>query len=111
LVLNISGTADPAAIAAELQPLPRIVISPEGVQPGPDVLRSPRSMAAFSSTVRAVNSVLDAYKQTLRRVHLLGAVPPAAAVEVGRLHERHVHPALAVYSLDDGTYRYALEIA
>lgn len=111
LVLNVSGTAAHESLPAPLQTLPTIVISPNGVQSGPDVLRSRASLAAFSGTVRDVNAVLDGHKATLKRIHLLGAIPPAAAVELGRLHERHVHPALAVYSLDDGTYRLALEIA
>lgn len=109
LVLNISGTVDLAALG-DLAVLPRITVSP-GRQPGPDVLRSLASLNALCQVLRTVNATLDAHKGTVTRVHVVGAVPPAAAIEVGRLHERHVHPPLALYSLDDGQYRYALEIA
>jgi hypothetical protein len=75
------------------------------------VLDSLAALDALCQAIREVNAVLDANKHHLSRVHLVGAIPPAAAIEIGRLHERHVHPALALYSLDKGKYRYALEIA
>ncbi|MDP9164764.1 MAG: SAVED domain-containing protein [Actinomycetota bacterium] len=110
LVLNISGTVDVTALDPDLADLPTITVTPDR-QPSPDVLRSLESLAALCQVLREVNATLDAHKATVTRVHVVGAVPPAAAIEVGRLHERHVHPPLALYSLDDGHYRYALEIA
>jgi len=110
LVLNISGTVDLAALDPDLATLPKITVTPDR-QPSPDVLRSLESLAAFCQVLREVNATLDAHKGTVTRVPVVGAVPPAAAIEVGRFHERHVHPPLARYSLDDGHYRCALEIA
>lgn len=109
LLLSISGSVDPADIPEQLTELPRFVVTPN-VTPGSDVIRSRAALEGFCSAMRQVNAALDARKR-IRRLHLIGAVPPAAAVEVGRLHDPHVHPDLVVYSRDHRTYRRALEIA
>jgi len=110
LLLSVSGSVDPGQVPAELAGLPTLVIVPDA-QPGPDVLRSRASLTAFCKAVRDVNATLDAAKN-VRRLHVFGALPPAAAVELGRLHDRHIHPALVIYSrTEEHTYLPALEIA
>jgi hypothetical protein len=109
LLLSISGSVDPSDIPEQLIPLPRFVVTPD-VTPSSDVIRSRAALKGFCTAMREVNAILDAHK-SIRRLHLIGAVPPAGAVEVGRLHDPHVHPDLVVYSRDHGIYRPALEIA
>jgi hypothetical protein len=110
LVCNVSGTIDPEEMPVELAGLPAIVIAPDAT-PSPDVVRSRASLDAFCKAVRDVNATLDAAKN-VRRLHVLGALPPTAAVELGRLHDPHIHPDLVVYNrTDDGTYQRALEIS
>jgi len=110
LVCNVSGTVDPTELSPALQALPRLTIAPT-VLPTPDMLRSRACLQAFTAAAREANALLDAHKN-VRRLHLVGALPPAAAVELGRLHDPHIHPALVVYSRrDDRSYRPALEIA
>lgn len=110
LILNVSGTVNLEQLPPQLQGLPRVTVEPDA-PPSPDTLRSRDSLDAFCKAIRDVNADLDAQKDTLRRLHVFGALPPAAAVEFGRLHDSHIHPALVLHSLDDGSYRFALEIA
>lgn len=109
LILNVSGRIDPRQIPQQLAGLPLLVIAPDAT-PGADVLASRGSLNAFCTAVRDLNATLDAVKN-VRRLHVIGALPPAAAVELGRLHDQHIHPALVVYSrTNDDTYLPALEI-
>ena len=110
LILNVSGTVNLEQVPAGLHALPRVMVEPDAL-PSPDIVRSRASLDAFCKAIREVNATLDAHKDTLRRLHVFGALPPAAAVELGRLHDSHVHPALVLHSLDNGTYRFALEIS
>lgn len=110
LVLSVSGTVDPADVPAELRDLSQITVTPDET-PSPDIITSHGSLDEFTKAVRAVNAAFDANKG-LQTVHVFGALPPTAAVELGRLHDPHIHPALFVYDRTDaGTYRPAVEIS
>jgi hypothetical protein len=110
LVLDVSSTVTTAQLPEQLTTLPRLHIEPD-VTPSPDVIRSRASLLAFCKAVREVNATLDAHKN-IRYLHVFGALPPTAAVELGRLHDRHIHPVLVIHDrTDDGSYRRALEIA
>ena len=109
LLLDVSGTVAVGELPAQLAGLPRLHIEPD-VAPSTDVLRARASLDAFCKAVRDANATLDAHKG-IRTLHVVGALPPAAAVELGRLHDRHIHPALVIHDrTDDGGYRRALEI-
>jgi hypothetical protein len=109
LVLNVSGTVSTFELPDELASLPRITVKADMV-PSPDAMRSRASLEAFCTVIRDVNAHLDAHKG-LTRLHVFGALPPTAAVELGRLHDSHIHPALVLYDrLAEGGYRRALEI-
>ena len=109
LVLNVSGTVDVHQLPAALTLLPRITVRPGGT-PSPDTIRTRASLDAFCTAAREVNALLDAHK-TVRRLHVIGALPPTAAVELGRLHDPHIHPTLVTYDRDNASaYRRALEI-
>jgi hypothetical protein len=109
LVINVSGTVDTKAIPDDVAALTRIVVGPVNA-PTPDILRSRSSLNEVTKALREINANLDAHKQTLRRLHVFGAMPPAVAIELGRLHDPHIHPSLVLYSLDEGSYRFAMEI-
>lgn len=110
LVLNVSGTVSPDQIPEDLRRLPTITVTPD-VLPSPDVITSRAALAGFTTAARSVNALFDAHKN-LRTAHLFGAIPPAAAIELGRLHDAHIHPALVVYDrTSDGSYRRTEEIA
>jgi hypothetical protein len=110
LVLNVSGSINRMEIPDQLAALPRFVVAPD-VTPSPDVIRSRTSLDAFCKAMRDVNATLDAYKN-IQCLHVIGALPPTAAIEVGRLHDPHIHPVLVIYDrTNSGSYGRALEIA
>lgn len=110
LLLSVSGTVDPAEVPVELRHLPRVTVNPDAT-PSPDIVTSRGSLDEFTKAVRAINAAFDANTR-LRTVHVFGALPPTAAVELGRLLDRHIHPALVIYDRSDaGTYRPAVEIS
>lgn len=110
LVLNVSGTVSAVELPVGLTNLPRIIVEADTI-PSPDVMRSRSSLNAFCSVIRDVNAHLDAHKK-LCRLHVFGALPPTAAVELGRLHDSHIHPALLLYDrVAEGGYCRALEIS
>lgn len=108
LLLHVSGTITVSELPVELQQLPRITVEPD-TTPTTDVLCNRASLDSFRAAIRAVNADVDAHGH-LDRLHVIGALPPAAAVEFGRLHDPHIHPPLTTYNLADGGYHVALEI-
>jgi hypothetical protein len=112
LILNVSGAVSPDEIPDDLRPLPRIVLAPTANIPAPDIMSSREALRSFESTLRGLFADLEASAKGLRRLHVFGALPLSAAVALGRVHDPHIRPPLAVYCRDDasGTYSYALDI-
>jgi hypothetical protein len=112
LVATVSGTIDVAEIPAAIVDLPRITLMPDGETPTPDILTSRLRREGFEAAARTLFADLEVRAKQIRRLHVLAAVPVAAAVALGLAHDRHVRPALAVYSRDDDApgYTLALEI-
>lgn len=110
LVLNVSGTIDEADLPEDLRALPVFRIAIDGA-PGVDAIASRVSLRAFEAAVRGLFASFEEGGKTIRRLHLFGALPISAAVVLGRAHDRHVHPALALYDRTDGAYSLALEIS
>lgn len=111
LVVNVSGVIDEAQLPPDLTDLPRIVVRPVGVTPDVDIIRSRATLESFRRTVRDVYAALDAHKN-IKRLHVVAAAPMSAAVELGRVLDPHLHPALVVHDrANGGEYRRALEIS
>jgi hypothetical protein len=110
LILNVSGTIDPADLPAEVRDLPRFVVAIDGA-PGVDAITSRASLDAFEAAVRGLFASLEEGGKVIRRLHVFAALPISAAVVLGRAHDRHVHPSLVLYDRTDGAYSLALEIS
>lgn len=109
LVLNVSGTIDEADLPENLRGLPVFRIAIDGT-PGVDVIASRASLRAFEAAVRGLFASLEEGGKTIRQLHVFAALPISAAVVLGRAHDRHVHPSLALYDRTDGAYGLALVI-
>ncbi len=110
LVLNVSGTIDETALPADRRGLPVFRVAIDG-GPGVDAIASRASLRAFEKTVRDLFASFEEGGKTIRVLHVFGALPISAAVVLGRAHDRHVHPTLALYDRTDGAYNLALEIS
>lgn len=111
LVLNVSGSISDFEVPASLADLPRWTLTLSGTTPGPNPLRSPADLTAFSIAARGLFAEVELHAKGTQRLHVLAALPLSAAVELGRVHDAHVHPRLAVYHRTDGGYELALEIS
>jgi hypothetical protein len=110
LILNVSGTIDPADLPEDLRDLPRFAVAIDA-EPGVDAIASRASLAAFQAAVRGLLASFEVGGKTVRRLHVFAALPISAAIVLGRVHDRHVHPVLAMYDRTDGAYSLALEIS
>lgn len=110
LILNVSGTVDPAQLPDALAGLPVFTLRPDGGEIGVDVLASRSSLTAFEREVRALFASFEAPAKTVRRLHVFGAIPLSAAIALGRAHHPGVHPRLVVYARAGDSYEPVLEI-
>ena len=108
-IVNVSGTIQPNEIPTELQTLPLFELAVQGLAE-PDTLQSIPALASFEKAVRSLFSAIEAKHKNIRRLHVLAALPVAAGVVLGRAHDPHVHPKLAVHHRTDDEYRLALEL-
>ncbi|MEU9705290.1 HNH endonuclease [Streptomyces sp. NPDC047981] len=111
LILNVSGSIQAEELPDELAELPRWVIRPQGIVPAVDVIDSRATLDEFVNAIRQLLSDLEAQHKGIQRLHVLAAAPLSAAVELGRVHESHVHPTLAIYDRTDGRYTSVLEVS
>ncbi|MFE5240483.1 MULTISPECIES: SAVED domain-containing protein [unclassified Streptomyces] len=110
VVVNVSGAIGRDEVPGELSMLRRYVISPVGVATGPDILCSRASLGCFEDTLRGFLALLEAEAKTVRRLHVLPAVPMSAAVALGRAHHFQVHPQWVIYERLAGSYVPTLEV-
>ncbi|WP_322974443.1 SAVED domain-containing protein [Actinacidiphila epipremni] len=110
VVLSVSGTVNPEEIPAELTGLRRFRISPSSVPSAPDILANRGSLERFTACVRSLLADLEAAPQTVRRLHVIPALPMSAAIALGRLHHLQVHPQFAIYERLDGRYWRTLDV-
>ena len=111
LILNVSGIVGDDAVPTDLRALPRLVLRPVSTTPGNDTISSREALQSFVQAVRSLLSDLEASANGLRRLHVLAALPMSAAVALGRAHDSHIHPSLAIYSRGAaGEYAIALEV-
>jgi hypothetical protein len=110
LVVDVSGIVDPAQLPPALAGLPTFTLRLDGVEAGVDVLASRSSLAAFEREIRGLFASLEAPKKTVRRLHVVAAVPLSAAIALGRAHHPGVHPELVIYARAGNGYAPVLEI-
>jgi hypothetical protein len=110
VVVNISGIIAPSEVPRELSALRRYEVSPVGTHAGPDVLRCQASLRQLEETLRTLLARLEREAKSLRRLHVLPAVPLSAAIALGRAHHPQVHPQLVIYERLAGSYVPTLEV-
>ncbi|MGW0135900.1 SAVED domain-containing protein [Streptomyces sp. NPDC003299] len=111
LVLNVSGSIQADELPEDLKELPRWVINPADRVPSVDVIDSLETLSEFTNSLRSMFSSLEAQHKHMQTLHVLAAAPVSAAVALGRVHDAHVHPKMAIYDRTDGRYTVALEIS
>lgn len=111
LVLNVSGTIQPGELSEPLTSMRTYRLAVTNMTPGPDVFRNHASLDKFHVEIRNLFSTIEANAKTVRRLHVLSAIPLSAALILGRTRDPQVHPVLHLYDRTDTGYEFALEIA
>ncbi|WP_374775007.1 SAVED domain-containing protein [Streptomyces sp. NBC_01310] len=110
LIMNVSGSIGTSEVPKELADLRRYEIGPVGAVTCPDILRQHASLQHLENTVRDFLARLESEAKTLKRLHVLPAIPLSAAVALGRAHHPQVHPQLVIYERLAGRYVPTLEV-
>ncbi len=110
LLLNSSGTVHEAEVPQSLRELPLYSIDVIGAAATMDVIDRPEVLARFEDTFRRLLSQLEATNKGVLHLHVIGAYPVSAAVDLGRVRNPQVHPALVVCGRIDNEYRAAIEV-
>ncbi|MFE7404844.1 SAVED domain-containing protein [Isoptericola sp. NPDC057559] len=108
----VSGTVDPGRLPTAPAPAARYEIRPVSAAPGPELIASRGSLDAFASAWRTLLAELEHTHPGLESIDVFAAVPLTAAVAIGRVPMRAIHPRLRVFDRDttSGTYQFALEV-
>jgi hypothetical protein len=111
LILNVSGSIHPNEIPERLRGLPLFRLYPDGAPAQADTIESKKALQSYKAALRLLFAQLEAEHKSIRMLHVFAALPITAAVELGRVPDPVVHPAMQLYDrLDDGTYRAALVV-
>jgi len=98
-------------LPGELASLPIAKVRPSSAAPGPDLLNSRAAVDAFAAAWRALLAEIERQLPTVKRLHIVAAVPAPAAVALGRFRRPYVDPTLVMYELGiSQSYVEALEI-
>lgn len=111
LACSISGSVPLDRLPEETTAGVVYELRPADAEPVTDLIRVPETLAAFSATYRAFLASVEAEHPSATALHVLGALPLTAAIELGRRRTRDVHPPLRVWDRNrDGEYAFAVEV-
>lgn len=111
LACSISGFVPLDRLPGELSASALYEIRPADAEPVTDLIRVPETLAAFSATYRAFLAHIEKEHPKATALHVLGALPLTAAIELGRRRTRDVHPPLRVWDRNsEGEYAFAVEV-
>jgi hypothetical protein len=111
LVMNVSGTIHLAEVPDDIAGLRTYVMAPTNAVAGQNIMRGRASLDAFEQTIRGFFSSVEATAKSIRRLHVLPAMPLSAAVVLGRVRDPYVHPVMLIYDRTEAGYQPALEIS
>ena len=110
LLLNISGTVQYRDIPCRLQSAPRFGVRWANRTPSPDALCSRQGLQDFESALRELLALIESSSGSIDRLHTFAALPMSAAVVLGRVLDRKIHPRLILYDRTPSGYQPRLEV-
>jgi len=111
LILCISGTVEETSVPQDiLQDRTVYFIRPVGTVPNRNIFRNKQSHENFIKTYHEFLSQLEVHHKGCEAIHLLGAIPLAAAISCGRGIMREAQPPITIYDLNGQEYRPTLTI-
>lgn len=109
LKLEVSGVNEDTSLPQDVVK-GALVYSVRFAQPRIGGIRSPHQVLAFGEKVRQFYETLTSeYGEAVQHVHVFPAIPPALAVEFGRV-VRHHFPPTKLYERRENRWLFALEL-
>ncbi|MBT2485919.1 MULTISPECIES: SAVED domain-containing protein [unclassified Microbacterium] len=108
ITVSVSGVVEVERGPAGLTDMPRVSLVAE--HPSPDAIQTKADLASFAKAWRSALAQVEINFPRCERMHLLAAVPIAAAIACGQHHMRDAQPPLIVYQRADEAYTEAITV-
>lgn len=110
VIVNASGTVHAAELPEDLREMACYVLEPTHATPHPDTVRSRAVRDSAEAAIRGLLAHLEVQHKTVRKLHLVAAVPVSIAVTLGRAVGWGIQPGLVVYERRGESYVPAMEV-
>lgn len=107
--VGVSAEIDASRVPADLAGAPSVRLSVSG-GPSRGAITTRADLQAFSHAWSDLLTRVETQWPSTERLHILSAVPTAAAITIGRLRMRTAHPTFVLYQLQDGTDSRVMEV-
>lgn len=110
VIVELSSPVKESRLPSDLASFPRVIISPLGQIPHPELINTRVALEEFERVWRHVLARIESDLPDVRTLHLVSSAPAPAAIAMGRHRMRSTHPTMVVYQFNKETYEAAMEI-
>ncbi|MEV8265193.1 SAVED domain-containing protein [Microbacterium sp. NPDC077057] len=110
VIVELTSPVKESRLPSGLTSLPRVIISPTGQVPHPELITTRAALDEFGRAWREALARIENDLPDVRTLHLIASVPAPAAIAMGRYRMRTAQPTMVVYQLTDEGYEAAMEV-
>lgn len=110
VIVELTSPVKESRLPSGLTSLPRVIISPTGQKPHPELISTRAALEEFGRAWREALARIEDDFPDVRMLHLIASVPAPAAISMGRYRMRTAQPRMVVYQLTDEGYETAMEV-
>ncbi|MFI8633689.1 SAVED domain-containing protein [Microbacterium sp. NPDC077663] len=110
VIVELTSPIKESRLPSGLTSLPRVIISPTGQMPHPELISTRAALEEFGRAWREALARIENDLPDVRTLHLIASVPAPAAIAMGRYRMRTAQPTMVVYQLTDEGYEAAMEV-
>ena len=110
VIVELTSPVKESRLPSGLTSLPRVIISPTGQMPHPELISTRAALEEFGRAWREALAHIENDLPDVRTLHLIASAPAPAAIAIGRYRMRIAQPKMIVYQLTDKGYEAAMEV-
>lgn len=110
VIVELTSPVKESRLPSGLTSLPRVIISPTGQMPHPELISTRAALEEFGRAWREALARIENDLPDVRTLHLIASVPAPAAIAMGRYRMRTAQSTMVVYQLTDEGYEAAMEV-
>lgn len=110
VIVELTSPVKESRLPSGLTSLPRVIISPTGQMPHPELISTRAALEEFGRAWREALTRIENDLPDVRTLHLIASVPAPVAIAMGRYRMRTAQPTVVVYQLTDEGYEAAMEV-